>query len=122
MAGIETRVARIAEATLAEQQFVTPIDILIGLGWLAQPNVDRWQRGLVTSLDLCVGVDNVQTITVMPKSSHDSRMSSRPGPADSGKGQSWGSNSRSSKRETRRLPPARGQNRAPVVDGALHLC
>jgi hypothetical protein len=32
MAGIDTRVARIAEATLAEQQFVTPIDILIGLG------------------------------------------------------------------------------------------
>jgi hypothetical protein len=47
MAGIETRVARIAEATSAEQQFVTPIDVLIGLGWLAQANVDRWQRGLV---------------------------------------------------------------------------
>jgi hypothetical protein len=54
MAGIETRVARIAEATSAEQQFITPIDVLIGLGWLAQANVDRWQRGLVTSLDLCV--------------------------------------------------------------------
>jgi hypothetical protein len=61
MAGIETGVARIAEATLAEQQFVTPIDVLIGLGWLAQPNVDRWQRGRVTSLDLCVGVDDAKT-------------------------------------------------------------
>ena len=61
MAGIETRVARIAEATLAEQQFVTPIDVLIGLGWLAQPNVDRWMKGRVTSLDRCVGVDDAKT-------------------------------------------------------------
>ena len=65
MAGIDTRVARIAEATLAEQQFVTPIEVLIGLGWLAQPNVDRWLRGLVTSLDLCVGVDHAKTAAAL---------------------------------------------------------
>jgi hypothetical protein len=57
MAGIETRVARIAEALLAERQFVAPIDVLIGLGWLAESNVDRWTKGRVTSLDLCFGVD-----------------------------------------------------------------
>jgi hypothetical protein len=57
MANLETRVARIAEATLADQLFVRPIDILVGLGWLAQPNVDRWERGRVPSLGLCVGVD-----------------------------------------------------------------
>jgi hypothetical protein len=65
MAGIGTRVARIAEATLAEQRFVTPIDVLVGLGWLAQPNVDRWQRGRVTSLDLCVGVDDAKTAAAL---------------------------------------------------------
>jgi hypothetical protein len=65
MAGIETRVARIAEAILAEQQFVTPIDVLIGLGWLAQPNVDRWLRGGVPSLDRCVGVDEGKTAAAL---------------------------------------------------------
>src|SRR4029079_16072051 len=45
MANLETRVARIAQATLADQRFVRPIDILVGLGWLAQPNGHRWGGG-----------------------------------------------------------------------------
>ncbi|TPG34193.1 DUF2293 domain-containing protein [Mycolicibacterium hodleri] len=61
MAGIETRVSRIAEALLAERQFVTPVDVLIGLGWLAESNVDRWMKGRISSLDLCVGVDEMKT-------------------------------------------------------------
>lgn len=60
MANIETRVARIAEATLAKQQFVKPTDVLIGLGWLAQVNVDRWQSGRLTSLHGCVSVDDAK--------------------------------------------------------------
>jgi hypothetical protein len=57
MARLETRVARIAEASLAERRYVRPIDVLVGLGWLAHPNVDRWEQGRVPSLDLCVQVD-----------------------------------------------------------------
>ena len=57
MANVETRVARIAEALLAEQGSVRPVEVLVALGWLAQPNVDRWKRGRVPSLDRCVGVD-----------------------------------------------------------------
>lgn len=57
MARLETRVARIAEATLAERGSVRPIDVLVGLGWLAQPNVDRWEQGRAPSLVLCLGVD-----------------------------------------------------------------
>jgi hypothetical protein len=57
MAGLETRVVRIAEAALAERRFVTPIDVLIGLGWLAQPNVNRWLNGRITALGRCVSVD-----------------------------------------------------------------
>ena len=57
MAGLETRVARIADALLAERRYVRPLDVLVGLGWLAQPNVDRWERGRVPSIDRCVGVD-----------------------------------------------------------------
>src|SRR6185503_769763 len=42
MARLETRVARIADALLADRRSVRPIDVLVGLGWLAEPNVDRW--------------------------------------------------------------------------------
>ena len=57
MARLETRVARVAEALLAERRYVRTIDVLVGLGWLAQPNIDRWLQGRVPSLDRCVGVD-----------------------------------------------------------------
>jgi hypothetical protein len=65
MATVATRVARIAEATLAAQQFVTPIDVLVGLGWLAQPNVDRWRHGRVPALVLCVSVDAAKTAVAL---------------------------------------------------------
>ena len=58
MARLETRVARIADALLAERRYVRPVDVLVGLGWLAQPNLDRWTKGRVPSLDRCVGVDS----------------------------------------------------------------
>ena len=58
MARLETRVVRIAEAVLAERRSIRPIDVLVGLGWLAEPNVERWERGRVPSLDRCVGVDS----------------------------------------------------------------
>jgi hypothetical protein len=58
MARLETRVARVAEALLAERRYVRTIDVLVGLGWLAQSNVDRWVQGRVPSLDRCVGVDS----------------------------------------------------------------
>ena len=32
--------------------------MLVGLGWLAQPSVGRWERGRVPSLDRCLGVDS----------------------------------------------------------------
>ena len=57
MANVETRVARIAEELLAEKRYVRIVDVLVGLGWLAQPNVDRWERGRIPSLDQCLGVD-----------------------------------------------------------------
>jgi hypothetical protein len=57
MASVENRVARIAEAVLTEHGAVRPVDVLVGLGWLAQPNVDRWEQGRVPSLDLCVQVE-----------------------------------------------------------------
>ena len=70
MARVETRVARIAEATLAERRSVRPIDVLVGLGWLAQPNVDRWERGRVRSLDRCVGVESDKVMAALAALQH----------------------------------------------------
>lgn len=57
---LEPRVARIAEATLADQRFVTPIDVLIGLGWLDEAKADLWRKGFVTSLDRCIRAKPVE--------------------------------------------------------------
>ena len=48
---IEERVARAAERALAERRYVSPIDVLIGLGWLAPSHVDAWRQGRVADLE-----------------------------------------------------------------------
>jgi hypothetical protein len=48
---IEARVRRVAEQTLSEQQYVSPIDVLLGLGWLTPSHVDRWRQGRVPCLE-----------------------------------------------------------------------
>ncbi|HKV20931.1 MAG TPA: DUF2293 domain-containing protein [Mycobacterium sp.] len=58
MASIQTRVARVAVTLRAEQGSVRLVDVLVRLGWLAQSSVDRWERGLVPTLDQCLSVDS----------------------------------------------------------------
>lgn len=70
MARVETRVARIADALLAEQRYVRPVDVLVRLGWLAQSNVDRWERGRVRSIEQCVGVDSNKVMTALAALQH----------------------------------------------------
>jgi hypothetical protein len=48
---IEQRVAKAAEAALARRGFVTPIDVLQGLGWLTAADVENWRRGRVPYLE-----------------------------------------------------------------------
>ncbi|PRC55095.1 DUF2293 domain-containing protein, partial [Mycobacterium sp. ITM-2017-0098] len=60
MTDLDSGVARIAEATLADQQFVTPVDGLIGLGWLLPDRISPWLRGLVTSIDRCLRVGQTE--------------------------------------------------------------
>lgn len=45
------RVARAAEAALAARQFVSSIDILIGIGWLDLEAAERWRRGQIDCLE-----------------------------------------------------------------------
>ena len=48
---IDQRVARAGEAALAERKFVTPIDVLVGVGWLEPRRVDEWRQGRVEYLE-----------------------------------------------------------------------
>jgi len=48
---LEDRVVRAAEASLVERQFVTPIDVLVGLGWLTPQAVDAWRQGRADDLE-----------------------------------------------------------------------
>lgn len=45
------RVARAAEAALAERRYVSAVDVLVGLGWLAPSAVDAWRQGRVPDLE-----------------------------------------------------------------------
>lgn len=59
---LEQRVARAAEVALARQRFVSAIDVLLGLGWLAPSHVDQWRQGRVDSLEQVVQA-NLSKIT-----------------------------------------------------------
>lgn len=63
MAGLQERVTRAADATLARKGSVTLVDVLVGIGWLAGVHVDLWQQGRVEQLQ-----DLVQ---VRPERIHD---------------------------------------------------
>jgi hypothetical protein len=62
---LEGRIVRTAEAALAHQKFVTPIDVLTGLGWLHPSNVDRWRRGRIEYLELAVTVEPKRVATAI---------------------------------------------------------
>jgi hypothetical protein len=48
---IDRRVVRAAEAALAKREFVTAIDVLVGVGWLEPWRVDEWRQGRVDYLE-----------------------------------------------------------------------
>jgi hypothetical protein len=58
---LEKRVVQAGEAALAERKYVTSIDVLVGIGWLAPRRVDEWRQGRVEYLERVVeaGLGNV---------------------------------------------------------------
>jgi hypothetical protein len=51
---LDERVIRAAEAALAAQNYVSPVDVLVGIGWLDPGALARWQRGQVAYLEEAV--------------------------------------------------------------------
>src|SRR5262249_41294951 len=48
---LERRVASAARTALERQKFVSPVDVLTGIGWVPQSLVDDWRRGRVDDLE-----------------------------------------------------------------------
>lgn len=51
---LEQRVIAAAQATLAAQQFVTAIDVFVGLGWLPASSEQAWRNGRIPYLEAAV--------------------------------------------------------------------
>lgn len=51
------RVIAAGEAALAARHYVSPIDILVGIGWVDDGTVKRWRRGQVECLERVVQVN-----------------------------------------------------------------
>jgi hypothetical protein len=50
-ATLAERVAKAAEAALAAQGYASPVDVLLGIGWLYHGAVKEWQQGRIDCLD-----------------------------------------------------------------------
>jgi hypothetical protein len=48
------RVTKAAEAAFAAQKYVSPVDVLVGIGWLDPGAVKRWRQGRVDYLERVV--------------------------------------------------------------------
>ena len=48
---LDDRVIRAAEAALAARKYVSPVDVLVGIGWLDPHAVKRWQQGQIDYLE-----------------------------------------------------------------------
>jgi hypothetical protein len=62
---LEQRVRRVAETTLAEQRYVSAIDVFLGLGWLTPLHLDEWRRGRVQCLERVVQASLPKLSTAM---------------------------------------------------------
>ena len=64
-AALEQRVERAAEAALAKQPYVSTLDVLLGLGWLAPTHLDEWRQGRVPYLERVVQASLPKLSTAM---------------------------------------------------------
>ncbi|MGH9231587.1 MAG: DUF2293 domain-containing protein [Acidimicrobiales bacterium] len=62
---LRRRVVRAAEADLADHHHVTPVEVLMGIGWLPPSSVDLWRQGRLDHLEREVGADSSRISTAM---------------------------------------------------------
>lgn len=54
---LDHRVRQVAEAALSGKQYVSAIDILVGIGWLASSNVEAWRQERIDCLERAVNAN-----------------------------------------------------------------
>jgi hypothetical protein len=59
------RVVRAAESALAAQDYVSPVDVLVGIGWLDSGTVDRWRRGQIECLEAAIRTNLARILDAM---------------------------------------------------------
>lgn len=64
-AALEDRVQRAAADALAAQQYVSAVDVLVRLGWLAPTHVEHWRQGRVDCLERMVQANLSKVATAM---------------------------------------------------------
>ncbi len=62
---LEARVAAAAEAALARQEYVSPVDVLLGIGWLAPAHLKAWRTGRIPYLEGALQVSPVKLSEAM---------------------------------------------------------
>jgi|SRR6476661_1935988 len=62
---LDQRVRRAAEAVLAKQNYVRPIDVFLGLGWLTPAHLEDWRHGRVPCLERVVQASLPKPSTAM---------------------------------------------------------
>lgn len=64
-AALKERVERAAADALAAQDYVSSVDVLVRLGWLAPTHVDHWRQGRVDCLERTVQANLSKVTTAM---------------------------------------------------------
>jgi hypothetical protein len=64
-AKLNARVVTTAERVLAQQGFVSSIDVLVGIGWLAEPTLAQWRQGRREYLERNVQANLARISTAM---------------------------------------------------------
>jgi hypothetical protein len=63
--GLERKIAAVAASALSARQVVTPIEVLIGIGWLDTARVEDWRRGRVPYLERVVTANLAKLSTAL---------------------------------------------------------
>jgi len=64
-AALTRRIAVVAQQALAARQIVTPVEVLVGVGWLPADQVEAWRRGRVPYLERVAGVNLAKLSTAL---------------------------------------------------------
>ena len=69
-AKLNRRIAGAATAMLSDRQVVTPVEVLVGIGWLDRADVEAWRRGRVPYLER-VATANLTKLSTALRLLHD---------------------------------------------------